>query len=149
MRSEKTMTPRKRSEGERVRIRRRRHESPENEILCVWPAAKRRERERRRGGLTVPPPRPAFPKKTAAPGVAEKRVGEKTGVGKEEDLWASLEKREAEEERENGGRSSADAGETGHTHQTVPTITFSHSEKSKPLLPVVVREVGSWNFNVY
>ena len=96
---------------------------------CVLCPAKKRERERKTGGVTVPPPRPAFPKKRESssteretPSVGEPLVSETRG--EEGVLWAALEKKEAEEEEGDGGRGSI---RVDHAHKATPTITFRHT----------------------
>ena len=79
---------------------------------CVLCPAKKRERERKMGRVTVPPPRPAFPKKRETPSVGEPLVSETRG--EEGVLWAALEKKEAKEE-------------VDHAHKATPTITFRHT----------------------
>ena len=106
-------------------------------IAVLW-TAKRRERERKRRGVVVPPPRPAFPKKTGASlqarrgeGKREEEVGESE---REKQLWAALEKREAEEEKEEKEEEEEEeeeeeGGRSSDAHKSVPTITFRHTAK--------------------
>lgn len=142
-------------------------------------AAKREERERRRGAVKVPPPRPAFPKTAAftgsvkIAGTNEIREGEKEGES-EEEIWARLEKQEAEEkegeekeEGEEGGEEEKEEGEgeelargheagegSGGSSRPAATITFKHSETvpcledtTAPVRAVAISEVVKYSFS--
>ena len=126
--------------------------------LCdiVLYTGKRRERERR--GIVVPPPRPAFPRQTGGLSKGQ-REGTKREEGEERkmkegdnqremELWAALEKKEAEEKekREEGeeeGEKGRGSVERGKTHQAVPTITFRHTAGPDTGPSISVRQLKS------
>lgn len=89
-------------------------------VLC---AAKMEERERRRGAVKVPPPRPAFPKAALSTDSA-KTAGRKCERDKEEEeIWERLEQRE---KMELAGEDLSEAG--SDIPKSTALITFKHSE---------------------
>ena len=96
-------------------------------------------------GVHVPPPRPAFPKRTMSSLETSDCIsssGEKR-VESEEDMWSRLEQREAEEREDTGEEDGGDSAseESLKKKTTIPTITFRHSkdtsDKYTPLVSVV------------
>ena len=124
--------------------------------VCVF-TAKRRERERRMGGVTVPPPRPAFPRVTEV--TSQSGPSSRSGGGgdekrREKVRWTRLEQQEDEEREmdteervEERGEDMVERGERreggeavcGEEKKTVPTIRFKHTAEYKTSLTKVSR----------